>query len=523
MADTPFPDKLPTDLASAHALIAELQRERKTLKAELERQQWFIKKLQHELSVLKRARYGKKSEKVTLSDDQQLDLDMKIAALEKQIEDALSCPSVECLETKPSVQKKHGGGGRNPFPKTLPVERVEVPAEISTCEKCNETLVQFGEELTREMVYVPASLVIKEYARPKLKCPVCEDKVYLAQAPQRLFDKSYASPSLVTGITTGKYCDHIPLFRQEAIFARNGVSIPRSSMCRWIKDACDRYYAPIADEVLKDIMSGHCVNTDDTPHLVMNEKKCRKGFMWVYVGGSDPKWKSVFYDFTLNHSRAGPEARFKDYKGSIQADATPTYDFLFNDGTRTEVACWAHARRKFFDTKVLYPDDADYLLKLIRRLYDVEDEAKKLPSPAAVRALRREGSVPVLKEIHKTLATLDQTLLPQDEFGKAVRYSLKNWKALCCYTDDGAFSIDNNIAERQVKPVVLGRKNHLFYGSEEGGQRAAVIYSLINTCKLNKINPYEYLQDVLLQFQKGFPVARCAELTPMAWADSRKA
>ena len=506
------PEDLPENCEALRAMIRSLQ-------AEIERKDWFIKKLQHELSVLKRARYGKKSEKVSLSDDQQLALDMEIAALEKQIEDVLACPDNSDPESKP---KKHGGGGRNPFPKTLPVERVEVAAESSTCEKCNEPLVQFGEEVTREIVYVPASLVIKEYVRPKLKCPVCEGKVYTAPAPQRLFDKSYASPSLVTGIMTGKYCDHIPLFRQEAIFERNGVCIPRSSMCRWIKDACDRYFIPITDEVLKDIMSGHLVNTDDTPHLVMDEKKCRKGYMWVYIGGCDPKWKSVFYEFTLSRSHEGPEARFKDYKGFIQADAFPGYDCLFKDEDRIEVACWAHARRKFFDTKELYPDNAECIIKLIRKLYDVEDKARSLSSAAAVQALRMRESKPVLKDIHEALRAWDQELLPQDEFGKAVRYSLKNWKALNRYTEDGALSIDNNIAERQVKPIVLGRKNHLFYGSEEGGQRAAAIYSLINTCKLNKINPYEYLQDVLLKFQSGFQVARCAELTPKAWAASKK-
>ena len=513
MSNIPPSDKLPDNLASAHAMIC-------SLKAELERQQWFIKKLQHELSVLKRARYGKKSEKVSLSDDQQLALDIKIAELEEQIAEVLTSPEVEPSKGKPG-KKRHGGGGRNPFPKTLPVERVEVPAESTVCEKCNEPLVQFGEEVTREVVYVPASLVIKEYARPKLKCPACEDKIYTAPAPQRLFDKSYASPSLVTGIVTGKYCDHIPLFRQEAIFERNGVIIPRSTMCRWIKDACDRYFIPITEEVLKDIMSGQLVNTDDTPHPVMDDKKCRRGYMWVYIGGSDPKWKNVFYEFTLSRSHEGPEQKFKDYKGYIQADAFPGYDCLFEDEDRIEVACWAHARRKFFDTKDLYPEHAESIIGLIRKLYDVEEKARGL-SPAAVQSLRLRESRPVLKDIHKFLGAWEQELLPQDEFGKAVRYSLKNWKALYRYTEDGTLSIDNNIAERQIKPVVLGRKNHLFFGSEEGGQRAAAIYSLINTCKLNQINPYEYLQDVLLKFQSGFSIDRCAELTPMNWVKARK-
>jgi transposase len=329
-------------------------------------------------------------------------------------------------------------------------------------------------------------------------------------------------PGLLAAIAVDKYLDHLPLHRTEHRMERLGVKLPRSTMCDWMAAAA-RLLTPLWEQLKKLILQSKVMHTDDTTTPVRDEKrsKHRYGRLWDYIGDIDHP--GVVFDYTINHARDGPAEFLKDFRGFLQADAYGGYDGIYtgSNGTIIEVGCWAHARNKFSEAK---DSDSERMMAAkawVRRLYDVEDEAKKL-SAAERLLLRQEKSVPLLKSFHEWLLAQKVLVLPKSPIAKAINYVLNQWEALNRYTTDGDLHIDNNISERTLKLIGIGRINWLFLGSDNGGRTAAVLYSFTATCKHLGIDSFAYLRDVFERLP-SHPPERLDELLPHHWEAARKA
>jgi transposase len=319
-------------------------------------------------------------------------------------------------------------------------------------------------------------------------------------------------------VLTSKYGDHLPLHRLEAIFQRHGVTLARSTLCDWVGE-CATLLTPLVQEMHRQILLSPKIHTDDTPVTARNGsgKEKHKGYLWAYIGLGP----NVVFDYTSGHSREGPLRFLGDYAGYVQADAYNGYDALFAKGRATEVACWAHTRRKFFDAQGSDPARATEMLVLIGDLYEIEARAKeKNLTREQIPALRQKESQPILEVIEKRLALWGPQVLPKSPLGQAIGYAQGQWQALNRYLDDGVLDIDNNLAERTLRMVAVGRKNWLFVGHDNGGHRAAIIYSLVARCKLCGIDPFAYFRDVLERISTH-PASRIAELLPRNWKPSR--
>ena len=323
-------------------------------------------------------------------------------------------------------------------------------------------------------------------------------------------------------MAVGKYSDHLPLHRQEGIFERHGVELSRKTMCDWMR-GCAELVTPLYELMKQEVLSSKVVQTDDTPVNVLDPAlpRTRTGRIWTYVG--DDGHSYTVYDYTPNRSRAGPDAFLQQFRGFLQADAYSGYDEFFNDPERgmREVACWAHARRKFYEAQSSDLMRSTVMLAYIRLLYDVEREARDRELSAAERrALRQSKSKPVLGDIKAYLEAEREKVLPKSPIGQAISYALSNWAALERYSQDGDLEIDNNGAERSLRGVAVGRKNWMFFGSDNGGRTAAVLTSLIATCKSLGADPFAYLRDVFERIG-AHPQDRLKELLPDQWLARR--
>lgn len=419
------------------------------------------------------------------------------------------------------------GHGRNPIPENLPRERKEHPLapEESTCHECGKELQVLAEVISNQIEYVPPTLKVIENVTFKCVCG-CKDKVVTSSMPPQPIGKGLPGPGLLAHVLVSKYCDHLPLYRQEGIFARQGADhLNRSTLSDWIGE-CAALLEPVYQELKQSILLSKVIQTDATtlPVLKLEEpdkekmrskkKKAHRGYLWVYLGDRDHP--ETFFEYTRHHSRDGPNHFFSNFKGRIQADAHHVFDDLFKpDSGREEVGCWAHGRRKFFDAEKTAKAPGKYALDTIGALYDIEEEIKKL-SPDEKRDARQLRAKPILDQFEIWLQAQRKTILPKSPMGQAIGYALRHWKALNRYLEDGNLSIDNNASERAIKNVVIGRKNWLFAGNESGARRAAIIFSLIVTCKQNGVEPFAYLKDVLAKLA-AWPESRMGELTPRNW------
>jgi hypothetical protein len=321
-------------------------------------------------------------------------------------------------------------------------------------------------------------------------------------------------------VLTSKYCDHLPLYRQEFMLARHGVELSRKTLCGWVLKTADKL-GPLVEAMKREALASAVVHTDDTPVRVQGDGKDGPftGRFWVYVG--DDAHPYTVYDYTPSRKRDGPAEFLGEYKGYLQADAFGGYDGIYTSGDVVEVACWAHARRKFYDARSTDPNRAHRVLAWIRQLYDVEKDAKKLDAERR-RALRQEKSKPLFEGAENTKGFKDwldeqqPNVLPKSPIGEAVNYALNNWTALTRYLDDGILDIDNNAAEQALRGIAIGRKNWLFLGSNRGGRAAAVHYTLIQSAKRHGIDPFAYLRDILLRITTD-PPAALRELFPARW------
>ncbi len=410
--------------------------------------------------------------------------------------------------------------GRKPLPKDLPRKRVvyEAPADELTCPCCNKPRTKIGEEVSEQLEFEPASLYVIEHVRFKYACKHCEANVVTADKPLQPIDKGLPGPGLLAHVITSKYADHLPLYRLERIFRRHGVEIPRSTSCGWMA-ASAALLKPLYELMKQRLLQSKVIHTDDTPVPVQDRtrNKTRQGRVWVYVG--DHNHPYTVFDFTPTRSRDGPVAFLDSFNGYLQADAYSGYDVLYSTGKVTEVACWAHARRKFFDSRETDPARANVVLAMIRLLYDVERDAKDLPANER-RRLRQQRSWPRLEQIKSWVDEEQLVALPKSPIGQAIRYCLSNWAALIRYVDDGDLHIDNNPAENALRSVVIGRKNWLFAGSDNGGRTAATLCSFIASCQLHEIDPFAYLRDVLTRIS-ACPINEVDQFMPDNWRTPR--
>jgi transposase len=417
-----------------------------------------------------------------------------------------------------SATSRKKPGGRQSLPRHLKRERIvrDLPDEEKRCAKCAQDLRHIGEETCERYEYVPASLTVIEEACLKYAC-ACT--VRTAGKPPQPIEKGIAGASLLAQVIVSKWADHLPLHRQEQIFARYGVAISRKSMGGWMAQ-CAALLNPLYVAAKKILFGSKVIGTDDTGVKVLDRKLpfARTGRIWPYYGDQDHP--VTLYDYTPTRERAGPERFLSGYRGYLQADAYGGYDAFFKDPGRglIEVSCWAHSRRYFY--KALDSDRARMgpALLLIAQLYRVEKQARLLTVEDRLR-LRQIHARPILDKLHQYLLEIQAEVLPKSPEGRAVRYALKNWTALNRYSEDGDLEIDNTGTERSIRGVAVGRGNWMFFGSDVGGKTAAVLRSFVASCQRVNVEPFAWFKDVLARIPNQ-PINRIAELLPHNWASA---
>jgi transposase len=483
-----------------------------------------VGELEEQLEYLKRMLFGRRSEKLQ-DDPNQGRLFGSPAAEAPSSQDPASDPSPDSDESEEDSDKrrrrrKNRRGGRQPLPPHLhrEIHEIHPPQEELTCPCCGGQKTVFGRDVTEELEIIPARFFVNQYVRFKYACKHCVGQVSVGPLPPRPIDKGIPGPGFLAHLIASKFADHCPLYRQQQIYRRFGLEISRSTMCGWISYAATEL-AEIVEEMKVCVKGSRKIHVDDTGITVLDhpckegEHRSGRGYMWVYIGDQD----DVVFDYTNQRSRAGPAAFLNGYRGYLQADAFTGYDGIYLNGLILEVACWAHARRKFFDAQVSHPVEARRVLWYIRRLYAVEGRAKRLGiDEQRLLAWRQRHSLRRLEQLRAELDRLSAWVMPRSMLGQAIRYALNNWKALQRYTEAAFLSIDNNHSERQVKQMVIGRKNWMFAGSEQGARNAAILFSLTVSCKLAGVDPAAYLRDVLMRIHTH-PRGRINELIPREW------
>jgi transposase len=467
-----------------------------------------------ELAQLKRWVYGQRRERIVEDAGQQHLFELSPASDSNQTSLA---DEEEALEDSSNTRRRRRKKRKLDLDH-LPHHRheLDVSDEEKVCSCCEQPKEQMGEDITTVLEYEPSRLEVHEYVRPKFVCRKCKDGVSSPPPPKRPIDRGLAGPGLISHVIVSKFSDHQPLYRMEDIYVRHGVHLARSTLCDWVRSAAE-LLRPLYELMRLRVMLSAVMWTDDTPVTVLagGEEGSRKGRFWTYVGDDENPYS--VYDFTMSRSRDGPQKFLKDFRGYLQADAYAGYDaiFLGSGEEVVEVACWAHARRKFFDSVTNYPRQSHQVLEWIWQLYDIEDRA--LPLTAADRcALRCAEANPVLDKLEAYLKELASSVLPKSSLAKAVTYARNQWDALRCYTTDGRLTIDNNTAERTLRHQAVGRKNWLFLGSENAGSRAAILYTIMAGAKRHHIEPWAYVRDVLIRLREDD--VELKELLPDRWA-----
>ena len=451
------------------------------------------------------------------------------------------------VEPEPVTSAKKKGHGRRRLPADLNRERVvhDVSEAEKVCPCCQSQRVKIGEETSEQLDYRPAKLFVWEHIRLKYACPKClkatsetpaassdipMSHIVVAAKPAQPIDKGLPGPGLLAYVITSKYVDHLPLHRQEAILARHGVELARSTLADWM-EASAELLTPLYKLMLAEVLKSRVVQTDETrvPVLDPGRKQTKPGRLWVFVGDRDHP--HTVYDYTATKARDGPAAILKNYRGFLQADAANVFDGLYRPGDIVEVACWAHARRYFHEARETDAARSAEALTRIRDFYRVEDEARDLiarqqlvgDATDAVRwQLRQERTKAKLAAFAAWLEDQAPRVLPKSPIGQAIAYARRQWSALQRFTEHGFLNIDNNASERALRAVALGRKNWLFAGSDKGGKTAAVLYTITQTCRRHGIDSFDYLQNVLTRLPNA-PVEDLPDLFPHRWAAAQRA
>ena len=512
--------QLPTDPEVLRAFAARLQAEIATRDHEIYSKTLHIEKLKAELALLKRGRYGRSSERI-----EQLELligEFEENAAEQEAAPAGAPPaSTNGRRSSPSPPR-----GRQPLPAHLPRELIEHAAACS-CPACGGTrLSRIGADEREVLEYVPSSFKVVVHVRPKLSCRACETIVQ-PPMPSLPIERGRPGPALLARVLVGKYADHCPLYRQSAIYARSGVELDRSTLADWVGQSA-ALLAPLAEAITRHVKAGVALHADDTPVPVLDpgRKKTTTGRLWTLVRDERP-WNSAIppaVSYLYSRDRKSEHARrlLDGCSGYLHADGYAGFDQLYTPDPRTgrarlaEVACFAHARRKFFEVHASTASPlALEALERIGQLFAIEAESKG-QDPVRRLAARQKRSRPLLDELRSFLERALAKISKKSSLAGAIRYSLTRWTALCRYIEDGRLEISNNAAERSIKPLALGRKNWMFAGSDAGGRRAATIYTILQTAALNGTDPEVYLRDVLTRIA-DHAINRIDELTPWNW------
>lgn len=481
-----------------------------TMGKKINRDQTVIEKLTHEIAQLKRLKFAKRSEQMNPEQASLLDdlIDTDIAAIEAEL---------QALQLEPAKAEKKQKPKRTALPAEFPRTLIHHEPDNTHCP-CGCALKRIGEDVSEKLDYTPGVFTVERHIRGKWVCDDCETLIQ-APVPAQVIDKGIPTAGLLAHVMIAKFADHLPLYRQESIFGRAGLAIPRSTLAQWV-GMTGVQLQPLVD-ALRDVVIGqHVVHADETPvqMLAPGSKKTHRSYVWAYVTSQFCETAAVVYDFSP--SRAGEHARnfLHGWKGKLVCDDFGGYKASFELGV-SEIGCMAHARRKFFELHATNKSMlAEQALRYIQLLYEIESEVRDLEPDLRCR-IRQEKAVPVMDRLHAWMIAQRDVVPEGSAISRALDYSLKRWAALSRYLDDGAVPIDNNWAENQIRPWALGRKNWLFAGSLRSGKRAAAIMSLIQSARLNGHDPYAYLKDVLsrLPTQRA---SRIAELLPHNWVSA---
>jgi transposase len=465
------------------------------------------------IAKLERMQFGRKSEKLQRQIEQ---LELRLEELEANRSAKPFAPeqpaAAPTLAASPAAKPT-----RRSLPDHLPRQTHTHAPRETVCPECQGDLRKLGEDVSEMLEYVPASFVVIRHVGPKLRCTKC-DCIVQATAPSRPIERGMAGPGLLAHVLVSKYCDHQPLYRQSEIYARQEVDLERSTMADWV-GSCAYLLQPLVDALGRYVMTAGKLHADDTPVPILapGNGKTKMGRLWTYVRDDRPAADSaapaVWFAYSPDRKGEHPERHLRQFRGTLQADAYAGFQQLYENGRIQEAACWAHVRRKFYDLQQSHASPVSTeALERIAALYAIEREIRGRP-PEQRRTVRQERSNPLLASLREWFEAMLPKLSRKSDTTAAIRYALTRWDALLRFCEDGTLEIDNNAAERALRGVALGRKNYLFAGSDNGGERAASIYSLIVTAKLNEHDPEEYLR-VVLSMLPDHPINRIEELLP---------
>jgi transposase len=508
---------LPTDVDALHRLVRDLATQAADERTELARVRAEVERLRLLIQRLQRAQFGRRSERL---DGDQLalgleDLDADIARAQE--------PSAAAVDD----DHREPGPRRHELPHHLSREDTTLDIESPLCPCCGGALHAIGESVSEMLDFIPARLRVLRIRRPKYGCRAC-GTIHQAPAPERPIAKGMASPALLAHVVISKYCDHTPLYRQSQIFARHGVEIDRSTLANWVGGAC-WWLEPLQARLAAHVFASNKVFADDTPIPVLDPGRGRTktGRLWIYTRddrpwvGPDPPAAVYFYSPDRKAER--PASHLEGFRGVLQVDGYAGFERLTECGDIVLAACWAHTRRKFYDVhEATGSPIAAEVLRRIAELYATETSIRGRNAEQR-RQVRDTSSRPLLDAMKPWLEIELARIPGRGALAEAIRYALARWEALCRFLDDGRIELDNNPVERVIRPIALGRKNHLFAGSDGGGIRWATVCSIIATAKLNGVEPFAYLKDVLERMSNGHPMSRLDDLLPWNWTSSNAA
>ena len=521
MDDTAAIASLPDDPMILKQMLAARTREREDLRRQRDELQIAKLRIEVEPLRLKKLYYGPRADRLTTPGEvAQMLLEFAVALEARPVNPQDIPPDDGSGAVDVGTVRRVRRGRRNLAAyENLPVTRRvhDLADDEKPCPCCGKMREKIGQESSWQVEFIPGRFERIEHVRIKYACRHCEQnadnpQISLAEKPLQPIDRGMAGPGLLAYVVTSKYSDYLPLYRLQNIFERNGFEIDRATQSVWCGDVADTL-KPLHDLMVQRVLQSHIICTDDTVMPMLWPGKTKQARMWVYIGDEANPYH--VFDFTLGRGRDGPMTFLKGFKQTLVADAYGGYDGVVVGNEITRAGCWAHARRKFVDAEKSHPQIAAEAVGIIRQLYALEHKGKDLSHQDRL-CLRRAESQPILSHLQQRLWAWKDQLLPKHPMTEAVNYALNQWNELNVFACDGAVPIDNNISERDVKRIVLNRKNSLFVGNERGGRTAAILSSLTSTCKRHAIDPQRYLTQLLVNLP-ATPISHLPDWLPDQW------